>query len=69
MAGRPHEEWGQQVVAFVVPVSADDPPTLEELRQHGAERVARFKLPRAVVSMTELPRTASGKIRHGALPR
>ncbi len=69
VAGRPNEEWGQQVVAFVVPVSADDPPTLEELRQHGAERIARFKLPRAVVSMTELPRTTSGKIRRGALPR
>jgi O-succinylbenzoic acid--CoA ligase len=69
VAGRPHEEWGQQVVAFVVPVSDGDPPTLEELRQHGAERVARFKLPRAIVSMTELPRTASGKIRRGALPR
>ena len=62
VAGRPHEEWGQQVVAFVVPVSGGDPPTLEELRQHAAERIARFKLPRAVVSMTELPRTASGKI-------
>ena len=34
-----------------------------------AERIARFKLPRSVVSMTELPRTASGKIRRGALPR
>jgi acyl-CoA synthetase (AMP-forming)/AMP-acid ligase II len=69
VAGRPHEEWGQQVVAFVVAVSGGDPPTLEELRQHGAERIARFKLPRAVVSMTELPRTASGKIRRGALPQ
>ena len=68
VAGRPHEEWGQQVVAFVVPVSGDDPPTLEELREHGAERIARFKLPRAVVPMTELPRTASGKIRRGELP-
>ena len=69
VAGRPHEEWGQQVVAFVVPASDDDPPTVEELRQHGSERIARFKLPRSVVSMTELPRTASGKIRRGALPR
>lgn len=68
VAGRPHEEWGQQVVAFVVPVSGDDPPTLEELRLHGAERMARFKLPRAVVSMSELPRSASGKIRRAALP-
>ena len=27
VAGRAHEEWGQQVVAFVVPASGDDPPT------------------------------------------
>lgn len=69
VAGRAHEEWGQQVVAFIVPASPDDPPTLEDLRRHGAERIARFKLPRAVVTMTELPRTASGKVRRAALPR
>ena len=69
VAGRPHEEWGQQVVAFVVPASDDEPPSLEELRLYGAARIAHFKLPRWVVSMTELPRTASGKIRRGALPR
>jgi O-succinylbenzoic acid--CoA ligase len=69
VAGRPHPEWGQQVVAFVVPASADDPPALEELRTHAAERIARFKAPRVVVLMSEIPRTASGKIRRGALPR
>ena len=69
VAGRPHPEWGQQVVAFVVPASADDPPSLEELRAYAAERIARFKAPREVVLVSEIPRTASGKIRRGALPR
>jgi o-succinylbenzoate---CoA ligase len=69
VAGRPHDEWGQQVVAFVVPASSDDPPSVEELGRYGGKRIARFKLPRSVVSMTELPRTTSGKIRRGALPR
>ena len=43
VAGRPHPEWGQQVVAFVVPASADDPPTLEELRaaRGGADRAVQ----------------------------
>jgi O-succinylbenzoic acid--CoA ligase len=68
VAGRPHPEWGQQVVAFVVPVDGHDPPGLEELREHAAARIARFKVPRALVLMTDLPRTASGKIRRGALP-
>jgi len=69
VAGRPHPEWGQQVAAFVVPASVDAPPSLEELREYAAERVARFKAPREVVLVSEIPRTASGKIRRGALPR
>jgi o-succinylbenzoate---CoA ligase len=69
VAGRPHPEWGQQVVAFVVPTAGDDPPSLEELRTYAAERIARFKAPREVVLVSEIPRTASGKIRRGALPR
>jgi O-succinylbenzoic acid--CoA ligase len=68
VAGRPHPEWGEQVVAFVVPADRDDLPRLEELREYAAERIARFKLPRAIVWMTDIPRTTSGKIRRGELP-
>jgi O-succinylbenzoic acid--CoA ligase len=69
VAGRPHPEWGQQVVAFVVPAVVDAPPNLEELRAYASERIARFKAPRELVLVSEIPRTASGKIRRGALPR
>jgi O-succinylbenzoic acid--CoA ligase len=69
VAGRPHPEWGQQVVAFVVPAAVDDPPSLEELRARAAERIARFKAPGELVLVSEIPRTATGKIRRGALPR
>jgi len=67
VAGRPHPEWGQQVVAFVVPATIDDPPTLEELRDHASERVARHKAPRELVLLADLPRTSSGKIRRAEL--
>ena len=67
IAGRPHPDWGQQVVAFVVPVTIDDPPTLEELRDHASERVARHKAPRELVLVPDLPRTSSGKIRRAEL--
>lgn len=67
VVGRPDPEWGQHVVAFVVPVALDDPPTLEELRDHAAERMARFKMPRDLVLVSALPRTSSGKIRRGEL--
>jgi acyl-coenzyme A synthetase/AMP-(fatty) acid ligase len=68
VAGRRHAEWGAQVVAFVVPLTIDDPPSLEELREHASERIARHKAPREVVLVHELPRTPSGKIKRGGLP-
>ena len=69
VAGRPDPEWGERVVAFVVPAHGEDPPTLDELRAHASDRLARFKAPKDLVLVSELPRTASGKVRPGALPR
>jgi o-succinylbenzoate---CoA ligase len=69
VAGRADPEWGQQVVAYVVPASIENPPTLQELRDFAADRVARFKAPRDLVLVPELPRTTSGKLRRTALPR
>lgn len=68
VAGRSDPEWGERVVAFVVTEQGEHPPTLEELRAHASERIARFKAPKDLVLMPELPRTASGKLRRGALP-
>ncbi len=67
VVGRPDAEWGSHVVAYVVPVRVDRPPTLEDLRDHVAERIARFKAPREIVLLPELPRTASGKVRRSRL--
>ena len=67
VAGRPDPEWGEHVVAFIVPASIDDPPTLEEIRDHAADRMARFKAPRELVVLAALPRTPSGKIRRNEL--
>jgi O-succinylbenzoic acid--CoA ligase len=67
IAGRPHPGWGQQVVAFVVPSSLDDPPSLDELRDHASERIARHKAPHELVLVSDLPRTSSGKVRRADL--
>jgi acyl-coenzyme A synthetase/AMP-(fatty) acid ligase len=67
VAGEPHPEWGQQVVAYVVPATIDDPPTLEELRDWTRERVTAFKAPRRLVLVGEIPRTSSGKRRRHRL--
>jgi O-succinylbenzoic acid--CoA ligase len=61
--GRPDPEWGQRVVAWVVPTDPSDPPTLDELRDHAAGTLARHKVPRELVLVDELPRTFSGKVR------
>jgi o-succinylbenzoate---CoA ligase len=67
VAGRPDEQWGRRVVAFVVPLSPEDPPSLADLRTRAAGRIAGFKAPRDLVLVESLPRTASGKLRRAEL--
>jgi O-succinylbenzoic acid--CoA ligase len=69
VGGRQDPEWGQRVVAFVVPADAAEPPSLDELRAFAAARIARHKVPRELVLVDELPRTFSGKLRRAALSR
>ena len=62
VAGVPSEEWGEEVVAFVVVVDGADCPSLEQLREFARERLADHKLPRRVVPIAVLPRNALGKV-------
>jgi O-succinylbenzoic acid--CoA ligase len=62
---RPDPEWGERVVAWVVPV--DGGPTLDELRQMVAENIAAWAAPKELVLVDDLPRTAAGKVRRRAL--
>jgi O-succinylbenzoic acid--CoA ligase len=59
--GRPDEEWGEAVVATVVPRNG---VTLEpdELRSFCAARLAPFKVPKAVQLVERLPRSETGKL-------
>ncbi len=56
---RPHPEWGEAVTARVVLCSE---ATERELRDWVGERLARFKVPKAIEVADTLPRTASGKL-------
>jgi O-succinylbenzoic acid--CoA ligase len=58
---RPDPEWGEAVVAAVVPREGSD-PTPEELRAFCSARLAGFKVPKAVEFRVALPRTESGKL-------
>jgi 2-furoate---CoA ligase len=61
VVGMPDERWGQRVVAYVV---ADDGVTDEQLDAFclASETMARFKRPREYRFVSELPKSASGKI-------
>jgi acyl-CoA synthetase (AMP-forming)/AMP-acid ligase II len=66
VVGREDPEWQQAVTAVIVPAEGSDPDA-EELRAHCAERLAPHKVPKRVELVSELPRTASGKLKRREL--
>lgn len=62
--GRADPQWGEAVTAHVV-LRSD--ASAEELHGWCAERLAGFKVPKAIVAVDALPRTASGKLRRREL--
>ncbi len=67
VTGAPDDEWGERVVAHVVPAEPDHPPSLEDLRAFARDRLAEAKLPRELRLVAAIPRTASGKPRRATL--
>jgi acyl-CoA synthetase (AMP-forming)/AMP-acid ligase II len=65
----PDEVMGEIGVAFVVPTDPATPPALDELRDFGATRLARHKLPERLRLIDELPRTPMEKLDRRALGR
>ena len=61
VVGMPHEKWGEAPNAFVV-LRAGAAATAEELRAYVRGRLAHFKCPQAFYFVTELPKTATGKV-------
>ena len=68
VAGRPDPQWGERVVAWVVPVPGMAVPTLEELRACVREALAGYAAPRELVLVGHLPKSSIGKVRRPALP-
>jgi acyl-CoA synthetase (AMP-forming)/AMP-acid ligase II len=54
-------EFGQRLKAFVVPRDSSD-LSEEAIKEYVKRNLARYKVPREVVFMDELPRNATGKI-------
>lgn len=64
---RPDAEWGERVVAWVVPADPASPPTLAELADLAASELAPWAAPKELELARALPRTSSGKVRRSAL--
>lgn len=66
--GIPHPYTGQTVKAYVVRSgTVDVGVTAEDLMRHCEKNLARFKCPAAIEFVSDLPRTAIGKVRKAAL--
>ena len=62
VVGRPHEEWGEMVAAWIV-AEPGAPLDWDELLEHCRRHLASYKIPKQFERTGErLPRTASGKL-------
>jgi malonyl-CoA/methylmalonyl-CoA synthetase len=59
--GEPDETWGEQIAACIV-ARAGASLSLDELQAFARERLAVYKVPRALRLLPELPRNAMGKV-------
>ncbi len=64
---REDAEWGERVVAWVVPSDDAAPPALADLRERVAAELAPWAAPRQLVIVPSLPRTPTGKVRRTEL--
>lgn len=66
--GLPHPHWGEAVTVVVVPkegATIDEADLFASVR----ERLSPYKCPKAVITVTALPRTATGKTQKAVLRR
>src|SRR5437868_11038444 len=61
IVGMPDERWGEAPYAFVV-LEAGTTATETELRNYARDHLAHFKAPQKIHFVSELPKTATGKV-------
>ena len=64
--GVPHPDFGETVLALIVP-SAERAPDLDAIHAHISQSLARFKLPKKLILLPELPRNTMGKVQKNTL--
>ncbi|MCP3464928.1 class I adenylate-forming enzyme family protein [Bradyrhizobium sp. CCGUVB23] len=66
--GRPDPRWDEVPIAYVIPRSGRRPDA-DQLKAHLQAQLARYKVPREIVFVADLPRTALGKVQHFLLKK
>jgi acyl-CoA synthetase (AMP-forming)/AMP-acid ligase II len=61
VAGQPDPRWGERVVAIISARDAAALPPYEEIKAFAAERLAGYKVPKAVVWVDAVHRSPAGK--------
>ncbi len=59
--GKPHEEWGETTIAIIVKAENAE-ATTDQIKETLRDKLAKYKIPRDIVFVDELPRNATGKI-------
>lgn len=59
--GLPHEYWGEELVAAIVPAPGRT-PDVEELREYCRNTLSGFKVPKRIFIVDALPQSSSGKV-------
>ena len=62
MIGVDDDEFGHRLRAFVVPAASPARLDARTIRTHVKSNLARYKVPRDVIFIDELPRNATGKL-------
>jgi fatty-acyl-CoA synthase len=68
VVGVPDQEFGQRLVAYIVPAPGAE-PVPDELKAFVGSNLARYKVPRDIVFIDELPRSPTGKLLRDRLGR
>ena len=68
IVGVPDEKWGQTGKAYIVP-KKNQTLTLEDVREFLSGKISRYKIPTSIELITEMPRTATMKVRKSELSK
>ena len=62
VSGTKSQEWGEEVVAWIVMEEGIDSIGINEVRKYASQYLASYKIPKRLVIVKELPRNSLGKI-------